>query len=292
MRAIGKAIVETAIAINIPLSFDLDGKAIRPDIVLKCSYGNDSIALIQWAHEYNQKYPLGKVVVLYNNTGWAAGWWEARAKNAEENLVKKYGFIPCRTESIGMEKLILKHNTWPNSMMKFCTTELKIWPTLSWLAENDPEGKATLVCGVRRCESHRRLLWPEFSKGSDKNEGRDEWAPLVEHTDEMRDELIVRAGWMPLPHRSRECRCVLANAADLKTWKEEDIQDIEKAEALLGEKKDLAGTDQRADVNRFMFRPSTKKGEPKGIREVVEWAHKVGVKENVETGCDSGFCTG
>ena len=36
--------------------------------VLFCSYGNDSIALIQWAHERGLK----DVVCLYSDTGWSA----------------------------------------------------------------------------------------------------------------------------------------------------------------------------------------------------------------------------
>ena len=39
--------------------------------VLFCSYGNDSIALIQWAHERGLK----GVTCLYSDTGWSARWW-------------------------------------------------------------------------------------------------------------------------------------------------------------------------------------------------------------------------
>lgn len=39
------------------------------------SYGNDSIALIQWAHERG----LPDVHVAYGDTGWAAAWAVARA---------------------------------------------------------------------------------------------------------------------------------------------------------------------------------------------------------------------
>jgi hypothetical protein len=69
---------------TVPTSFDF-GDALRPDYVLKCSYGNDSIALIQFCFEYWQKHPLDagvKVVCLYNDTGWAkAGIKECPAKN-------------------------------------------------------------------------------------------------------------------------------------------------------------------------------------------------------------------
>jgi hypothetical protein len=276
-----------------PQSFDF-GYALRPDYVVKCSYGNDSIALLQWLHEYDQKNSLGKVVVLYNNTGWAANWWDARVQNAEHNLLPRFGFTPARTESIGMRELVMKKNLWPNSHMKFCTEELKILPTQSWLREHDPECKAVMVCGVRREESPRRRLWPEWVDASDKNENRPDWSPLVSYSETERNALINRAGWVPLPHRSRECRCVLANAKDLTTWTEQDIDEIESIETELGNQKNLRW-DIDSHGNKFMFRPSSKKGKPKGIREVLQWANQVvnsRTPDLLEVGCDSGFCGG
>jgi hypothetical protein len=267
-----------------PLSFDFGGNALRPDYVVKCSYGNDSIALLQFLNEYNQKHPLGKVVVLYNDTGWATKWWPARVDNAEKNLVLKFGFIPCRTQSVGMEKAVWNHNGWPDELRKFCTEELKIIPTHGWLREHDPEGKAVMVCGVRREESHKRRLWPEWVESSEMDEGRSSWSPLVFHTKQERDELIVRAGWEPLPHRSRECRCINANSTDLKTWSDDDIADVERIEKIMSQ--------ANPGKIKFMFSPASKKGRPSGIRAVVEWAHRVKKPEQSDVGCDSGYCSG
>lgn len=265
----------------VPQSFDFGG-ALRPDYVVKTSYGNDSIALIQWLHEYDLKHPLGRVVCLFNDTGWAAGWWMQRVAHAEESLVKRYGFIPSRTSSIGMEKLIMDHNIWPDKLRRFCTEDLKIVPTHNWLCVHDSEGIAEMVCGVRREESEDRRLWPEYLPASEKNEGRPEWSPMVEVKKAERDELIRRAGYEPLAHRSRECRCVLANSSDIKTWTEADIIEIEALELKLGARQ--SGT------NKFMFHPHRKKGRPHGIREVVEWAKRVKNSEPAKSGCDRGFC--
>lgn len=280
---------------TVPMSFDF-GDSLNPDYVIKCSYGNDSIALIQFLHEYNQKHPLGKVVVLYNDTGWASNWWPARVQKAERDLVLPYGFIPARTSSIGMAELVMSKQHWPNSMMKFCTEDLKIRPTMAWLTQHDAQGKAVMVCGVRREESHRRRLWPEWVESSDQNEGRSDWSPLVEYTTEQRDALIRRAGWEPLPHRSRECRCVLANAKDLSTWSDADLDDIEGLESRLGAYKDSKGVEDKHGY-RFMFRPSTKAGNPQGIRQVVAWAHdsinrRNQKEDDAAISCDSGFCGG
>lgn len=269
----------------VPTSFDFDNQAIRPDYVVKCSYGNDSIALLQFLHEYDLKFWKGqrRVAVLYNDTGYQAAWWGERVKNGER-LVQSFGFIPCRTESMGMLNLILERNMWPDSNARFCTQVLKILPTLAWLSIHDPAGLAETLCGVRREESDDRALWPEWVDSERTAEGRAQWSPLVLHTTIERDALIARAGWKVLPHRSRECKCVLANASDIKTWGEQEISEIEEMEAILGRRQ--------KGVNQFCFNPNKRKGRPHGIRAVVEWAKKVKSKERPSGGCDSGYCTG
>lgn len=265
----------------VPKSFNFEGTALQPDYVVKSSYGNDSIALLQYLHEYEKRFgKLGKVVVLYNDTKFAAAWWKGRVANGEK-FAEKLGFIPCQTESKGMLKLIVERNMWPDSQARFCTYELKIKPTISWLTLNDPEGKADTVCGVRREESEARANWPEWAIA---DEGRKQWSPLILTTLEQRNELIERAGWKVLPHRSRECRCVLANATDIKSWTESDILDLEAMEEKLGERQ--------KGVNRFIFRPHGRKGNPQGIRAVVEWAKQVKKKQPASSGCDSGYCIG
>lgn len=274
---------------TIPKSFDFDGLALRPDLVLKCSYGNDSIALIQFINEYNLIHPLGKVVVLYNNTGWAAKWWPGRVSNGER-LVEKYGFIPAQTARFDFKAMVFSHNIWPDKMRRFCTEEAKIIPTMHWLSRHDPDGQSELVCGVRREESADRRNWPEYVDSDATNEGRPQWSPLVLLNVAERDELIHRAGWVPLPHRSRECRCVLANSSDIKTWDEDDLAEIEGIEKEMGERNR-----ERAFSNKFMFHPFRKKGRPQGIREVFQWAKNVkpkAAKLEPGGGCDSGYCTG
>lgn len=274
---------------TVPTSFDFDSGALRPDCVVKCSYGNDSVALLQFLHERNQRRSLGKVCVLYNDTGWSAKWWDGRVANGEK-LCVRYGFIPMRTAPFNWRKMLLEHNAWPDKMRRFCTQAAKIIPTMNWLSQHDPDGVAELVCGVRREESADRRNWPEFVDSDTTNEGRAQWSPLVHHNETERNQLIVRAGWIPLPHRSRECRCVLANSQDIKTWSEDDILEIEELETFLG-----TLNKGRDFSNKFMFHPFRKKGRPQGIREVVQWAKNVKPREAKQEsggGCDSGYCTG
>jgi aryl carrier-like protein len=69
--------------------------------VIFASYGNDSIALIQWAHERR----LSGVHVAYSDTGWAAEWWLARVEVAEA-WAQGLGFTTHRIASEGMEALV------------------------------------------------------------------------------------------------------------------------------------------------------------------------------------------
>lgn len=68
------------------------------------SYGNDSIALIQWAHERG----LSDVHVAYGDTGWAAEWWPARVDQAEA-WVRTLGFVPHRIKGEAMGALVILH---------------------------------------------------------------------------------------------------------------------------------------------------------------------------------------
>lgn len=248
--------------------------------VLKASYGNDSIALIQWAHEEK----LDGVYCLYSDTGWAAPWWPERVDRGEL-LARSYGFVPVRVTSCGMEALVKNRRGWPGGNSKFCTTYLKILPYQSWLREFDPGEELTALCGVRREESAERRNWPEFVENSEYDLGRSLWSPLVTYTAAQRDELIRRAGWEPLPHRSRECSpCVNANASDLVQLAELDVAKVERIEAELGcTKKGLP---------RVMFR-SAKHGGAEGIRQVIDWASEPSghySPDQMRFPCDSGFC--
>lgn len=46
------------------------------------SYGNDSIALIQWLREHNGEGV--EVTTLYSDTGWAAAWWAERVERPSQ----------------------------------------------------------------------------------------------------------------------------------------------------------------------------------------------------------------
>jgi 3'-phosphoadenosine 5'-phosphosulfate sulfotransferase (PAPS reductase)/FAD synthetase len=257
---------------------------LNPEYIVFASYGNDSIALIQFCYELG----LTGVVVIYSDTGWAADWWKDRV-NGGEAFVKRIGYTPVRTVSIGMEQLIQNHKGWPRQGIQFCTEELKIQPAKAKLAELDPDKKATCLAGVRRAESANRRSFPEFTDSSPSHDGRRLWAPLVDHTDEQRNELIASAGFDILPHRSMECfPCINSNRADLRELAKhpERIEHINSLEILMGFTS--------KNKPRTMFRPYRYMGAT-GIKEIVRWAISERGEFDPDDGtgggnCDSGYC--
>ena len=244
------------------------------------SYGNDSIALIQWAHEAG----LQDVAVVYSDTGWAADYWLARVEKAED-WVRNLGFTPYRTKAIGMAELVKKKKAWPRGgggTFQFCTEWLKKMPAREWLDEHDPEGEATCMNGVRRCESQNRSGTPEWVEASEGHGERELWSPLVRHSDEDRNALISRTPFEVLPYKSKECwPCVNAGKRELKHLEPERIELIEAIELD-------AGTNSKGN-KRVMFSPARHNGAS-GIRAVVEEAQKDNDELFPVRLCSSGWC--
>lgn len=249
--------------------------------VVFASYGNDSIALIQWVAEAR----LDNVAVLFSDTGWAADWWAERVVTAEA-WVASLGFSAHRTRSEGMETLVYRKKGWPRQGMQFCTQHLKMEPALHWLDEHDPLGIGICMVGVRREESTNRAHFPEWFFPSANHGGRALSAPLAEVTEEGRDALLHRAGWAPLPHRSRECwPCVNESRGGLRHLDEATVAKVEAVEARAG------FTSKGKPIT--MFRPYRHMGAV-GIREVLRWAQsphgKYKPQDDETAGCDAGWC--
>lgn len=253
---------------------------MQNDYVIFASYGNDSIALIQWMHEAGHD----NAYVAYSDTGWAEPGWMQRV-SAGEDLARSYGMEPIRLESMGFVSLARLKSGFPRQGMQFCTTELKIVPAQRWLETADPAKDLTCCVGVRREESRARALWPEWTEESDKHGGRELWAPLVNVKTPERDALVKRAGFDVLPHRSLECfPCVNSNRADLRMLTPERVDEIEALEQSLG----FTGKGKP----RTLFRPY-RHGGAVGIREVKRWADSERGKYDPNEGgggCDSGMC--
>lgn len=252
--------------------------------IVRCSYGNDSIAMLQLLHEHGLK----DVTVVYSDTGWASEDWETRVVEAEA-WVRSLGWTPVRLASEGFEAMVLGHTDagmFPTRMRKFCTQELKIRPFLKWVKEFDPDKRAVICVGVRRAESDARKNAQAFMPEQD--DGRHVWHPLVEFSDASRDAMILKTPFPVLPHRSKECFCINWNRDDLRRATEDHVARVERLEAQVGQP---------------MFNPAGKMGAC-GIREVIKWANSERGKYRPPDGavvpepevddlgatCDDGYC--
>ena len=225
------------------------------DSVIFASGGNDSVALVQTFYEERLADPR-LTHVVYSNTGWSAWWWPVRM-NRFRLWVQGLGFNFSEIQSEGMEALIRRKKGWPANRPKFCTYELKIKPAMEWLELVDSSKETDCFIGIRRAESKERRSWPRVIERSPSHGGRRLIAPMVEYSEPDRDEVIIRAGWEVLPHRSKECDpCVNANRATFRQLDERDIAKVRQNEQATG---------------RNMFRPHRFMGA-RGIDEVLKWA--------------------
>lgn len=252
-------------------------------IAISSSYGNDSCALIRWAHD-NGADLADEVFVVFIDTGWSSGEWPARVAELEL-WVAALGFTPVRIDpAVKFEELIAHKKGFPNQRYQWCSAILKGLPFLGWIDEQDPEAKAVVMIGKRREESDERANTPEYVEASEYHGGRRLWHPLYLHDEAARDALLLSAGIVPLPHRSQECApCVNANRADFLILTESEIARVEALEAKVG---------------KPMFRVKRYKSKlypngAKGIRQVMQWAHKAPIAEDEPQGfsqCSSGYC--
>ena len=251
------------------------------DYVLFVSYGNDSIALIQWANERGLK----NCATVYSDTGWAADYWPARVHKAE-TWAQGLGFSVFQTESEGMPALVARKKAWPRGgggKFQFCTEALKKAPARAWLDQHDPKKEATCMNGVRRSESRNRIDAPEWVYESADHGGRELWSPLVRHTVDMRDALILKTPFDVLPTKSKECwPCVNAGKRELRHLEPERIRLIESIETD-------AGVNKKGNA-RVMFSPKRHNGAI-GIRLVVDDAQKGADDLFPVSICDSGWCS-
>ena len=243
---------------------------------ISSSYGNDSVAMIQWAKEHG----LTNVSVVFVDTGWSAKGWLDRVSRMED-WVKSLGYEAVHIRpAVQFEDLMRHKKGFPNQRHQWCSGMLKGVPFLDWIDEADPECKAIVMIGKRREESQERANTPKFIRNSEYHGGRRVWHPLYQHTESMRNELLDRAGIEVLAHRSKECSpCVNANRSDFGQLTEEDIARVENLEK---------------EVGKTMFR-TARHGGAKGIRRVIAWAYANRGKyddrqESMFNACSSGYC--
>jgi 3'-phosphoadenosine 5'-phosphosulfate sulfotransferase (PAPS reductase)/FAD synthetase len=262
--------------------------------IARCSYGNDSIAMLQYMHECGLK----DVAVVNNDTGWASEAWADRVAEGEA-WARSMGWDAITLTSDGFESVVINQTEagmFPTRQRKFCTKYLKIHPFLAWAKVADPEKRALVCVGVRRAESVARSKHPAFMP--EKDDGRHVWHPLIDFSDADRDAMIAKTPLPILPHRSDECAiCINSNRADLRRALPREIERAAGEDSFIpapGEERDwliaqLIEWPTRVDPDRttncsFLMQSgartiaallshATRQAErEKALREALDWA--------------------
>lgn len=240
------------------------------------NYGNETIALIQWASEQ----PFDDVTVVSIDTGWSAKGWESRVEQGE-TLAKSKGFAVERLyPKLDFAGLIQEQGNFPSTRYQWCANFLKALPYIDWLDTFDPRCEATLIHGNRRALALTAGRLPEFIEESEHFGERKVWYPLYKHSDEDLLQLINETGLEFLPHRSLECDpCVNNNKNDF---------------LRLGQQDKTKTKNLEKNINKHMF-ANKLSGDSEGIEEVVSWVEKNSQSDKlapVDMGCGSPFCCG
>lgn len=177
--------------------------------VLVGNFGNESIALMQWIIEAKL---AEKSVFVSIDTGWACDSWLERVEQAER-YATQHSLKPVRLQApASMQQLVRDRKAFPNKKFQWCTSLLKGITLNAWLDEIDPLCESIIMLGKRGLEN----AIPEFIEQSEHYQQRKVWHPLTHHTVQMQSDLIHRAGFKVLTHRSLECDpCIHSQSVDL-----------------------------------------------------------------------------
>lgn len=242
--------------------------------ILRSNYSNNSMALIQWAHEQQ----LENVTAIYIDTGWAGAGWSNHVTLCEA-LVRAKGFktIQIKAPKPFAELMLMKQG-FPSRRYQWCSLHLKGIPFLTWVDRYDPEGSATVLLPRRNADQNSASPAHEFIDCCEFHGNRKVWQPLCDSSDEARDQLLRRAGVTPLPHPSLECApCINSSVAMLQRLTPEEIERTEELEE---------------DLEAPLFNPHDCNGAA-GIIEVVKWAQGANNDTlNYRFGCSAAFGCG
>lgn len=217
------------------------------------NFGDNTIALIQWAFEKG----LQNVRVVHINTQWAAQTWGQRVAEGSA-FAEQCGFESVElSSSTTFTEMVLGRENFPNQKFQWCAGFLKGLAFMMWADQLDPEAEAVVLLGSRRTDSRIREGLEEFKERSEHFGKRRVWYPLYQHSNFERDELIQRAGFSVLNHRSLECDpCIHSQIVDFQQMSSVDIEKVKRIENQL---------------QKPMFHPMDV-GGAQNIEQVISWA--------------------
>lgn len=189
--------------------------------VLRCNFGDESIALIQW-YLQNKPNDIQDCIVCYVDTGWSGASWPARVKQGSD-FAKAHGFdYVSLTSEITFAAVVRERGSFPSPKFQWCAGFLKGVPFLQWLDTQDPRGVWDIVLPKRQA-LYRKPIPVNIEQCSYHGERR-VLHPMHNITHQERDRLIRAAGFEPLYHRSLECDpCVNASIQEIAKLSDIDV---------------------------------------------------------------------
>jgi len=203
------------------------------NLVIRCNYGDESIALLQWLHKHKTiQDQFNKIYVCYIDTGWSAQSWPERVRQGEK-FCQSIGFVPIYLKSPeNFEQLCVSRNGFPSQKFQWCAGFLKGIPFIEWLDERDPECE-WLVAIPKRQALYRKPI-TEYIEQCEYHGDRQVWHPVIHLDQEQRDFFINQAGFSILGHQSLECApCVNSTINDLAILSNRDIKKVCQLESVL-----------------------------------------------------------
>lgn len=244
------------------------------------SGGKDSTALLLWAVNHSG-FPVDKIRASFCDTGNEHQFTYDYIKM----LSDKVHFIETITPPLNFYELAAKKGRFPSTKARFCTQQLKIFPTQNHIKKWQKQDLSILLMsGVRANESEARSKLTEFAY--DDYYMCDIYRPLLSWTIDKVWELHNQHGISKNPLYDYGARrvgcfpCIMSNKLEMRNIANnfpERINKIREAEKITGKGGTLSTFFSPSKVpSRFRSRKViTKKGVEVGvptIDDVVDWS--------------------
>ena len=200
--------------------------------VITGQYGNETIALVQWA--LNHK--LDQLVVVNVETSWQAVGWDQRVLKAKQwldgNGVESHTIRPRQS----FDQSMREHHAMPDSQNTWCAQHMIGDTLLDWLDEVDPMLQAHLYVGNRKALSKAWQTESFHQPKSEYFERRDLFQPLLDYDNQKLIDLIAMTPLPYLSHQSLGCGpCIFSTSQDLLALDPEDLLKVKQLEDDLGQ---------------------------------------------------------
>lgn len=246
-------------------------------VVASVSGGKDSAALSLWLTEQGIEHRR-----VFADTGWEH---PATYEYLRGPLTLKLGPIDeVKSPVGGMVEWIEKKSMFPSRPRRFCTTELKVKPLISYIGRlQDEFGEVVSAVGVRAAESEARSKLAEREWSDDFD--CEIWRPLIGWSEQDVIDIHKRHGLAPNPLYLRGAArvgcfpCIFSRKEEIKLVAElaperiDLIRALEERQTRLLEARCLLRGEEQKFKRLSFFHKKTPEGrDALPIDEAVEWS--------------------